>query len=105
MIITSTNKPPLNAGTGQTPQKVDVTDSATEIVVANAARVSVYLLNTGEYDVWIAYDVDAQIEKGILLSRLGGSMLVDAISLSIGAISGICRGGRISTIISQEFST
>lgn len=104
-IVVSVNSlPGLNAGTGQVPQNISITDVSTEIICSNARRTSVYILNLGKNDVWISCDVDAQFEKGMLLGASGGSMLVDSTAFTTGPVNGICQASRISTVTIQELS-
>jgi len=102
MIITSVNLPASNAGVGQTPIRVLITDVTTQIVAASVRRTALYLLNVGQYDVWVSCDEDAEVEKGMLLGKMGGSVLIDAANLTTGSVNGICEGTKFSNITSQE---
>ncbi len=104
-IITSINNlPALNTGVGQIPQSVLITDTSTQIAANNLDRSSLYLLNSGNDDIWVSCDADAEFEKGMLLGRNGGSMLIDATASTTGPVNGICKGNKFSTISLQELS-
>lgn len=94
----------LNTGVGQTPVTTTVTDSSTEIAPANVNRSSIFLLNKGKQDVWVACDATAVLGDGMLLARNGGSMLVDETAHTAGAINGICDTGRTSDVTYQELT-
>ena len=102
----STIYPPvlLNIGTGQTPSSATVTSSSTEILASNSSRSSAFLGNIGKNDVWLACDVTAVLNEGVLLSRNGGSMLIDGTALTLGAVNGICAATKTSTVTFQELN-
>ena len=75
-----------------------ITDTSTQIAATNLDRSSLYLLNLGNDDVWVSCDADAEFEKGMLLGRNGGSMLIDATASTTGPVNGICRGNKFSDI-------
>ncbi len=91
----------VNYGTGQTPTSVSVTTSTTEISAANTARKWIMITNVGNRDVFIACDVDALVDKGILLGKGGGSIAMGAEFCTLGAIDGITSAGS-STVLVQE---
>jgi len=65
----STRIPPeiKNTGVGQTPGTASVSGTSSEIIPSNSSRTSLYLSNIGTADIWIACDVTAEVDKGILL--------------------------------------
>ncbi len=102
MIIASVNLPASNTGVGQAPTRILITDATTQIVASNVKRTALYLLNVGQYDVWVSCDESAEVEKGMLLGKMGGSVLIDTTNLTTGSVNGICEGTKFSNITSQE---
>lgn len=94
----------LNFGVGQIPATTLVGDTNTEIIAANNLRSSVFLINIGKQDVWVACDTTALLDKGILLGKNGGSMLIDSTAFTNGPINGICASGKTSTVTYQELN-
>lgn len=91
----------INFATGQTPDSTSVGNTTTEIVAANTSRKWIVLTNVGNKDIFIACDVDALVDKGMLLGKAGGSVLMGADLCTTGAIDGITSAGT-STVIFQE---
>jgi len=92
-----------NIGVGQTPGTTFVTSSNTQIVAANADRIAIVLTNVGSNEVWVACDVTAEIVKGFLLAKHGGTLFLDSTCLTLGKINGITAAGG-SFITFQEFN-
>ena len=92
-----------NIGTGQAVGSTSVGTSTTEIVAANTNGAFILLANTGTTDVFIGIDVAATLDTGILVSKNGGSFVMDATALSTGAINGITSTGT-SVVVFQEFN-
>lgn len=93
----------VNVGTGQPVATVTVTDVSVEVTAANTKRAFILLANTSTNDCWIGIDVTPAADKGILLGKNGGTLFLDALALSLGAINGICKSGQTATIVYQEF--
>jgi len=93
-----------NVGVGQAVQSVTVTTSATTIAAANTSRAAILIVNTGTNDVFVGVDVVPAVDKGILLGKNGGNLLLDASILSTGIIRGITKTGT-SLVEIQEFNT
>ena len=102
MSITVFPEPILNKGTGQTPGMVTVTDVNTEILPPNDSRAFATLVNIGNNDVAVSYDVDAVFGEGLPLGRNGGFITLDADAYTEGPVNGICRPGKSSTISFQD---
>ncbi len=92
----------LNRGIGQPPATTNVTDVNTTIIAANPDRTSAIITNVGKQDVWAACDADAVFGEGILLSRNGGSMVIDSTTFTEGPITGICASGKSSDVTYHE---
>lgn len=92
-----------NIGTGQDVTSITVTTTTGEIVAANTNRAFILMANTSTTDVFVGIDVNATLNKGILLGRNGGTFVMDATALSTGAINGIVSTGT-GTIVFQEFN-
>jgi len=92
----------LNRGIGQPPATTTVTDVNTEIIPANSDRTSAIVTNVGKHDVWAACDADAIFGEGILLTRNGGSMVIDSTTFTEGPITGICAAGKSSDVTYHE---
>lgn len=85
--------PPTNALVGQ---------AASQIVAANYLRRGIFLRNVSNKTVWIAFDHDAEVDKGIVLySKESYSMTPDDFSFSF--VSAISDGDN-SLVCIQEFS-
>ncbi len=91
----------VNTGAGQTPATVSVTNSSTEIVAANPNRKWCLVTNVGNKDVYGAMGQTAEVGKGFLLARNGGSMLVDSTLHSVEALNGITSAGTSNVIIQE----
>ena len=92
-----------NIGTGQAGGSTSVTTSTTEIVAANTNRAFIIMTNTGTTDVFIGIDVAAALDTGILVSKNGGTFIMDSTALSTGAINGITSTGT-AIVLFQEFN-
>ena len=92
-----------NTGVGQTPGTAAVSGISSIVVPSNSSRVSLYLSNIGTSDIWISCDVTAVLNKGILLGRNGGSVLLDATAFTNGPIHAITSGGS-SNVTFQELN-
>lgn len=90
-----------NIGAGQTPNSVSVSNSSTQIIAANASRKWCFLTNIGNKDVFVAVGQTALVNKGFLLGKNGGGVLMDASAISLEALNGITSAGA-SVIMFQE---
>jgi len=88
-----------NVGAGQVPTNVSVTNSSTEIIDANAARKWLILTNIGNRDVFVASGQTALVDKGALLGKGGGSIILDSSNMATEAINGIVSGGSATVMI------
>lgn len=88
-----------NIGAGQIPSNVSVTTSSTEIIDANTKRKWCVLTNIGNQDVFIAAGQTALVDKGALLGKRGGSIILDASNMTTEAINGIVSGGSSTVMI------
>jgi len=104
MVINILKTEIINLGVGQTPATVNVSATSTEIVAANNNRSCVFLTNIGKDDVWMALDTAALLDKGILLGKNGGSLLLDLGALTVGAINGIAASGKTSDVTFLEMN-
>ncbi len=91
----------INFITGQTPGSTSVSNSNTEILAANTARRWCVLTNIGNKDVWVAMGQTALVNKGMLLGRSGGSVVMGNDFMCVDAVNGITSSGS-STIAFQE---
>ena len=88
-----------NVGAGQIPTNVSVTNSSTEIIDANAARKWCIITNIGNQDVFLAAGQTALVDKGALLGKRGGAIVLDASNMSTEAINGIVSSGTATVMI------
>ena len=68
---------------------VTIATTSTEIVAANANRVTLYLTVTGARDVFIGIGVPAVFGEGIKIDKNGGQFTFDSSGVSTAAINGI----------------
>lgn len=74
-----------------------VTNSNISVAVSNttilssSSRTFMALTNNGAYDVWIAFGAAAVLNKGMLLSAYGGSVVMDKSSIYQGNVFGIAE--------------
>ena len=88
-------------GKATSPGAVTVTNSSTEILAANTNRKWCFITNVGNRDAYFAIGKTAEINKGIFLSKSGGSILMDGTVLSVEALNGITVSGT-TAVIYQE---
>ena len=86
---------------GAAPGSTVVTTSSTEIVPFNDKRSWCYVTNIGVHDIFLAIGQTAELNKGMFLGKLGGSMLMDINTLCNQALNGITINGT-TTVIFQE---
>ena len=90
-----------NFGAGQEPGAKEAGPTSAIIVPSNNGRNWIFITNIGEYDVYMAFDKKAVVEKGFYLSANGGSLCLTKDALSTGNLYGITKSG-LSKIIYQE---
>lgn len=89
----------LNRAEGQTPTTTTISNSSTEIVGKNDNRKWCLVTNNGLRDVFIAIGKTAEVDKGAVLKRNGGSMLMDASFLSTEVLNGITSAGTSTVLV------
>ena len=83
------------------PKNVDVTDSATEIIAASAARHEIIISNSiSGSTVFISFEADPIVDKGVPL--FAGEKMSFAGKHAQMKISGICDTLGTATVLIQE---
>lgn len=93
-----------NTGTGQALTEALILDTSTQIVGTNGLRVSIYMVNISNFDMWIACDVSAVFGFGLLLGKNGGNISLGADFVPLGPINGIVSGNNNAIVSFQEFN-
>jgi len=65
------------------------TATSGEAVAANDGRSALVITNTGSQNVFLNIGAAAEVDKGIYLSALGGTWVMDSTTFSQGAINAI----------------
>ena len=93
----------VNYGLGQVPTSTTVSSTSTQIVAAAPLRKWCIVTNIGKKDIFAAVGQTALLNKGILIGRDGGSMLMDASVMSTQELNGITEEGTTTIAIQEGF--
>lgn len=88
----------------QPPANVTVGTGATNVIGFNSGRGLVTLVNLSNQDIFLAFNADAELNKGVPLVGKGASYAIngDGINYYYGPVSAICATGG-ATLAIQEF--
>lgn len=88
---------------GQTPQGEEVNDTSLELLPRNDNRVGLNGGNAGVLDAYAAWDVDAEVGKGIYLPKGQAFSFTDG-AVSRGTFNVISEQGANVNIVVQELN-
>lgn len=91
--------PAYNAGSGNAPTAVNVTNSSTQILAYNADRKWAAITNVGARTMWFSFGQTAVAGSGLMMGP-NGIFVVDTNTFSTQAINGITDAG--STVIAVQ---
>lgn len=92
---------PLLFLTYSAPENKSIGSSTTEILEANTARKYLAIVNDSNEAIYLAFGVDAVMNKGIRLNANGGVFEAVGTNVTQQAIDGICASGTKNVTVQE----